>query len=275
MKLKQISHSPGQLERFRIAKQEELKRLERLAREEALPAPYSGKRPLFRAALHAHAGRLPAVIAEYKRASPSRGAISLNLEPEEVGRQYAKAGATCLSVLTEETFFQGSLDFLARMAAVELPLLRKDFLFDPLQIVQTAAFPASALLLIVRLTPDPERLRHLREQAESFGMEAIVEVFDADDLARARASGATLLQVNARDLETFSVDRTACLRLADRHRGDGDGRGELWIAASGMKTMQHLIEARAHGYDAVLMGTALMEGGQPGLALRRLLDPGV
>lgn len=273
MKPEQISPDAGRLERFRLAKQGELKRLERLAREGALPAPYSGKRPSFRAALSARAGRLPAVVAEYKRASPSRGAIALHLEPEEVARQYAEAGAACLSVLTEETFFQGAPAFLSRMAEVGRPLLRKDFLFDPLQVIQTAALPASALLLIVRLTPDPDLLRRLRKQAESFGLEAIVEVFDADDLACARASGASLIQVNARDLETFSVDRTACLQLADRHRGDREGKGELWIAASGMKTTAHLVEARTHGYDAVLMGTALMEGGHPGSALRNILTP--
>ena len=148
------------------------------------------------------------------------------------------------------------------------PLLRKDFLFDPLQIAATAATPASALLLIVRLAPDAGLLRELREQAESFGMQAVVEIFDTEDLQLARQSGARIIQVNARDLETFAVDSNACLELIRRCPPEGE---ERWIAASGLSRTEHLRAAAEVGYDAVLIGTALMEQEDPGVALRRLL----
>ena len=156
-----------------------------------------------------------------------------------------------------------------------LPLLRKDFLFHPLQIAETAATPASALLLIVRLTPDVALLRRLREEAEGFGLDAVVEVFDAADLALARAAGSRIIQVNARDLESFAVDRAACLRLADAFRHDANGREEIWIAASGLERREHLTAAADAGFDAVLLGTALMRGGRPGEALRAILDADV
>lgn len=173
------------------------------------------------------------MVAEYKRASPSRGVIREDLDVEEVVRQYAAAGPTPLSILTEETWFHGSLDFLTRAAApglypaAPLPLLRKDFIFDSLQVRATAATPASALLLIVRLTPEARLLRQLREEAEGFGLHAVVEIFDAADLRLARESGARIIQVNARDLQTFAVDRAACLSLA---RSCPPENGEIWVA---------------------------------------------
>ncbi len=265
-------HGQG-LQRFRTAKAGEIARLTALNAAGRLPAPFRGPRPSFRAALRTRPDGLPAVIAEYKRASPSAGAIAPDLLPEDVARQYAESGAACLSVLTEEAYFRGDPAFLARMAG--LPLLRKDFLFHPLQIAETAATPASALLLIVRLTPDVALLRRLREEAEAFGLDAVVEVFDAADLALARAAGSRIIQVNARDLESFAVDRAACLRLADAFRHDANGREEIWIAASGLERREHLTAAADAGFDAVLLGTALMRGGRPGEALRALLDADV
>lgn len=270
------------LARFRDAKQLEIAELERLEGQGLLPLP-AASRPSFTQALLCPGRRnngLPAVVAEYKRASPSRGDIAPALLPEDVARQYAEAGAACISVLTEEAHFKGSLAHLERTAGAGLPLLRKDFLFHPLQIARTAATPASALLLIVRLTPDVRLLRDLREEAERFGLEAVVEVFDATDLKIARDAGAALIQVNARNLESFAVDRNACLRLAEtfRHQsaraeGGGERGGEVWIAASGMERREHLRAAAEAGFDAALIGTALMEGGEPGRALRALLPP--
>ena len=132
----------------------------------------------------------------------------------------------------------------------------------------TAATPAAALLLIVALTPDTALLRRLREQAESLGMQAVVEVCGKKDLVLARESGARIIQVNARDLDTLRVDRQACLELA---RQCPPERGEIWIAASGMDRREHLEEAARAGFSAALVGTALMQEGQPGAALRRLL----
>ena len=268
------------LERFRTAKQAEVEALRVLETQGALPAAYEGQRPDFAAALTRQqhtgsgGGSPLAVVAEYKRASPSRGVICENLDVEDVARQYAAAGASAVSVLTEETFFRGRLEYLARAADPALytgprvPLLRKDFIFDPLQVRATAATPASALLLIVRLTPDAATLRALREQAEAYGIQAVVEIFDAEDLRLARESGARIIQVNARDLESLTIDRDACLRLI---QACPPANGELWIAASGMSSAEHLRAAASAGYHAALVGSALMEGGTPGEALAALL----
>lgn len=259
------------LEKFRLAKQEEIRLLEEQSLNGNLPQFFRGKRPSFRKVLHQEQD-LPAVIAEYKRASPSSGKIDLTLTPEDVASQYAESGASALSVLTEKKFFQGDLSFLARMTQCALPLLRKDFLFHPLQIRQTASTPASALLLIVRLTPNVKILRDLRESAEKFGIDAVVEVFDESDLNRARSSGSTLIQVNARDLDTFAVNRQSCLNLAQKCRFDANGQSEIWIAASGMDCKDHLKMAANAGFDAVLLGTALMRDGHPRQSLKNLLS---
>lgn len=251
------------LERFRAAKRHEVDKLEQCARRGGLPAPFAGPRPAFGTALR---GDGLAVIAEYKRASPSCGVIDTKLTPEEVAAAYEAGGATAISVLTEEVHFRGELSYLARMTASGLPLLRKDFIMHPLQVTATAATPASALLLIVRLTPDAALLRDLREQAEAQGMDAVVEVFDTDDLDIARASGARIIQVNARDLDTLKVSMAACLGM-----GVLRDAAETWVAASGMSAPEHLAAAATAGYDAALVGTALMRGGDPGAALRALL----
>ena len=211
------------LERFIKAKEGEIAALERLIRDERACCeggplcPWKGRRPSFRAALEAGGkGKAAlAVIAEYKKASPSRGVICETLDVEEVAWQYAQNGASAISILTEEQYFHGDIGFLPRAGKVEpsIPLLRKDFIFHPLQVTSTLATPASALLLIVRLTPEASVLRSLREQAEAGGMDAVVEVFDEADLRLARESGAHIIQVNARDLATLKVDREACLRL--------------------------------------------------------------
>ena len=255
----------GTLERFRRAKERELA----LLRSQPLPAPYTGARPSFSAALHT--GTPVAVIAEYKRASPSRGVICESVRVEEAVLAYCAGGAAALSILTEEQYFKGELSFLGRAretpGARNLPLLRKDFLFDPLQVEATAATPASAFLLIVRQTPDVQELRTLQACGARYGLEAVVEVFDAEDLERARASGARIIQVNARDLETFRVDRQACLALAAEA---GIRQGETWIAASGMDSHEHLLAAAAAGYHAALVGTALMQNGTLEANLRKL-----
>ena len=260
------------LERFVEAKRAEIAELERLGADNL--HPWKGLRPSFRGALESGgAGPLP-VVAEYKRASPSRGVICETLEPEDVALQYAKAGAGAISVLTEERYFHGSLSYLFRMASAmeregaATPMLRKDFIFHPLQVAAALSTPASALLLIVRLTPDAGLLRELREQAEAGGMEAVVEVFDARDVALARESGAGIIQVNARDLASLKVDRRACLALAKECPPQ---EGELWIAASGMSCRSDLEEAAKAGFRAALVGSALMEHGRPGEALRALL----
>ena len=250
------------LEKFRAAQAPAIKRLKDLEATEKLPMPYTGKRPPFSDALLA-AGPI-AIIAEYKRASPSAGDINLGLTPAEVAAMYAASGAAAISVLTEETYFKGSLDYLETMSRCGLPLLRKDFLLHPLQVVQTAATKASALLLIVRMLTDVELGEMLRLTYDA-GLEAVVEVFDERDLERAEAAGAHIIQVNNRDLDTLKTDFAVATRLAAYKRP-----GRLWIAASGIKTRADVEAMQTLGFDAVLVGTSIMAEADPGAALARL-----
>lgn len=253
------------LQRFIDAKQEELAALAK-----AMPTPLSLRRPDFLQTLMEPppAGQPLHVVAEFKRSSPSAGIINDRLHPADVARQYAAGGASCMSVLTEERYFTGSVADLHAAAPAGIPLLRKDFLFHESQIRQTFATPASALLLIVALTPDADQLRCLRELAETQGIHAVVEIFSEEELTLARASGARIIQVNARNLETFRTDRKEGLKLAALRRP-----GECWIAASAMGTRGHLEEARKAGYQAALIGTALMAGASPLRNLQQLLQP--
>lgn len=256
------------LAKFRSAKEPEIDALKKASRAGALPEPLAIFRPSFAQALD-HENRIT-VIAEYKRASPSLGLIRNDLEIEDVARGYAGAGASALSILTEETFFDGHLDYLHRArSASALPLLRKDFIFDPLQINATAATPASALLLIARMFKNPRELGSLCELASQLGIESIIEIFDENDLAMAREAGAKMIQVNARDLQTLHVDRDACLNLIRSAQPESH---ELWIAASGIQKPEHLRAAWDAGYKAALIGSSLMAGGSPRMNLQKLLE---
>lgn len=251
------------LQRFIDAKQPELRALRR-----AMPAPLPCPRPSFLRALQAPLppGQSLRAVAEFKRCSPSAGAIRADADPRSTALAYAAGGASCMSVLTERSFFHGSIADLNAAAVAGLPLLRKDFLFDELQVRESFATPASAILLIVALTPDSGRLRALRELAESQGLDAVTEIFSRRELELARESGARIIQVNARNLESFTTDRTACLRLASLREPS-----EVWIAASAMRERSHLRDAAAAGFDAALIGTALMQAPNPSLKLRQLL----
>lgn len=255
------------LEKFRQAKQAEINALKNAQKPKR---PVQRKRISFARAISTP-GKLQ-IIAEYKRASPSRGQIRSDLDVETVATQYQKAGAGALSILTESEWFDGSMDFIGRASiatADSIPLLRKDFIFDPLQIEATAHTPASALLLIARMQKDATGLRHLRELTESLGMEAVIEIFDQEDLAMARDAGARIIQVNARDLNSLKVNRDECLRLIKHAKPRNE---EVWIAASGIASGEHLQEAAKAGFNAALVGGALMEKGQPGDNLARMLE---
>ena len=260
-------------EYFKKAKILEIRALERLAAAGALPPPYSGPRLDFADCLRRQAARQGlAVIAEYKRASPSRGALDLVLRPDQAALAFARGGAAALSVLTEKSRFRGRRNFITRAwnggaERFGLPILRKDFIFDPLQVRATAALPAAAILLIAKLTPQASLLRELRLLAESFGLQAVVEVLDEVDLDLARSSGALIIQVNARNFKDMSVELSRTLDLARRR---GPKPGELWIAASGFSRPEELIAAAEAGFTAALVGTALMHGGRPAEALKRL-----
>lgn len=260
------------LEKFFAVKRKEIEELEKLRQEGLFPTIFSGQRPDFKQALQIK-NNLPAVIAEFKQASPSKGLICTDLSVEDVVQQYNANGASALSILTEKQYFAGDLTYIDRAYNImdldkQLPILRKDFIFDPIQIEVSACTPASAILLIVRMIDNVKKLRELREQAEKYKLQCVVEVFDEKDLQQARESGAEIIQVNARDLKTLKVDRQACLNLAKNNPPQND---EVWIAASGIENHAHLRLARDAGYHVVLVGSSLMKDAKPGLALARLL----
>lgn len=258
------------LERFRKAKEREIAALVEAKESGEWREPVKIARPSFSAALGKANGI--AVIAEFKRASPSRGIIREDLPLEEAVKGYGRGGAAALSVLTEEKFFHGSLNFIDSawnaLAGQSVPILRKDFIFHPLQIAATARTKAAAILLIARLVPDVAALREFQEMAGEHDLEAVVEVFDESDLELARRSGAKIIQVNARDLATLKVSRQRCLELIAENP---PLENEIWIAASGISTSSQLLEAGEAGFKAALVGTALMEKPDPGKALAELL----
>jgi indole-3-glycerol phosphate synthase len=218
----------------------------------------------FAAALGAAAA--PAVIAEIKRASPSRGVIREAFDPPAHARAYAAAGATALSVLTEPRWFRGALEHLAAAReATTLPVLRKDFLVDPYQVEEARAWGADAVLVIVAAGEAALRAELLAAASEH-GLAALVEVHDRPELEWAAGQGATLLGVNNRDLATFETTLATTERLAPLAPA-----GALVVAESGIHTADDVRRMTAAGARAVLVGEALMAAADPGAALRALL----
>ena len=212
------------------------------------------------------------IIAEYKQSSPSKGIIRKNLSVEDVVETYENGGASALSILTEEKWFSGNIDFLDRafmkLKNKSIPILRKDFIYDRIQIKATAATNASAILLITRCMKDVSNLKNLLQEADYWGIQCVTEVFDQYDLEMAREVNANIIQVNARDLNSLKVDKLACLNLIKKNPPK---ENEVWIAASGMETAEDLKLAHKSGYNAALIGTALMRNENPGEFLRQLL----
>jgi indole-3-glycerol phosphate synthase len=219
----------------------------------------------FRGAL---AARAPAVIAEIKKASPSKGLLAQDFDPAKLARAYTAGGAAALSVLTEDAFFQGSLaDLAAARAACALPVLRKDFALDENHVTEAAAGGADAILLIAAIL-DAGEIRRLAEKAAAYGMAALVEVHDERDLAKALEAGAGMIGVNNRDLTTFEVTLETSLRLAPRIPPD-----VLKVSESGIRSARDIERLRAAGYRAFLVGEHLMKSADPAEALRALVTP--
>lgn len=217
----------------------------------------------FRAALLA---RPPAIIAEIKKASPSKGLLSPNFDAIALARQYESGGAAALSVLTDEQFFQGSLaDLCAAREAVSLPALRKDFTLDEYHVVEAAAHGADAILLIAAIL-DAKRIRALQELAASYAMAALVETHDETELDTALEAEATLIGVNNRDLKTFEVKLETSLRLAGRIPS-----GVVKVAESGIHSASDVKLLHEAGYQALLVGEHLMKSPSPASALRALI----
>jgi len=207
------------------------------------------------------------VIAEYKRASPSAGTIRDDLEVEDVARRYAAAGAAALSILTDERFFGGHPDFLARArAVVSVPLLRKDFVVDAYQVVEARVLGADAILLIVAALTDGE-LAGLSSLAADLGLDALVEVHSEGEAERAVAAGARLIGVNHRDLKTFTIDMSLTARL-----GRLVPEGTILVGESGIRSAADVAQLGRDGVHAVLIGEHLMRAQDPGRALRELFE---
>jgi len=215
------------------------------------------RRDFFAALTRPRAGDL-ALIAEVKKASPSKGVIREDFDPLAIAAEYEAAGASCLSVLTDTEFFQGSLDYLARIRErVQLPLLRKDFMIDERQLPESIAAGADAILLIVACLSD-EQLDHLHTLAPRAGLSALVEVHDEAELDRALAIGARLIGVNNRNLKTFEVDLATTARLAEKIR-DRIAAGEiLLVAESGIHSRADALRVKESGAAAILVGESLM-----------------
>lgn len=245
-------------------------------RKAAVPAAALEARPAFRAptlsladALRRDPGASPgqaiAIIAEIKKASPSQGVIAPDFHPVDTARAYKRAGAAALSVLTEPTHFQGSLDTLAKVRlAADLPILRKDFVVDAYQLVEARAFGADAVLLIAAAL-DPAELHDLHDAAADLGLECLVEVHSAAERDALDLDRIEILGVNNRDLRTFDVDVERAPRLLEDVPAH-----VVRVAESGLKTADDLAMLRRRGLDAVLIGETFMRARHPGDALRDL-----
>jgi len=209
----------------------------------------------------------PAIIAELKKASPSRGLIRPDFDPSTLARSLESAGAAALSVLTDEKFFQGSLENLTlASSAVSIPCLRKDFILDPFQVLEARAAGADAILLIVAALTDAE-LKRLRDEARRMELDVLCEVHDRAELARAAALGFTLIGVNGRNLHTMQVEPQTQIELAQWLPRDA-----VHVAESGIRTAADIARMRSAGYQAFLIGESLMRQPNPAAALTSLLQ---
>ncbi len=228
---------------------------ERIARQKA-PLDFAG-------ALRGKGIRL---IAEVKRASPSRGILCPTFDPVELARSYARGGAAAISVLTETNYFQGSPDHLAAIReAVRLPLLRKDFIFDPYQVYESRAYGADALLLIVAILSQAQ-LNELLSLSRRLGLNCLVEVHNEGELDRALLSGAEIIGINNRDLNTFSVDINTTKRLQPMIPGE-----KVVVSESGISTRDDVKRLAECGVNAVLIGEALVTANDVPAKIKELI----
>lgn len=232
-------------------------------------AAWQGKPRDFAAALRpaaATANRVPSLIAEVKRASPSRGTMNADLDPATLAHDYAKAGARAISVLTDRKFFRGDLrDLEAVRRAVNVPVLRKDFLLDEYGVWQSRVAGADAILLIVAALTDDE-LTAMLALSKRLGMAALVEVHDEAELERALRLPASIIGINNRNLRTFEVDPTTTLRLRAHIPAD-----RIVVAESGIRSYADVAQLRFHDIDAMLVGEALVTSQDVSETIRELL----
>lgn len=240
------------------------------ARRREMPPRALEERPLFASPRRRFEAALRqpglGVIAELKKASPSKGVIRPDFDVVDLARQYEAAGASAISVLTEPLYFQGAPEYLAAVReAVDVPLLRKDFIIDSYQLVEARAFGADAVLLIAAVL-DRAQLHDLHETAHALGLACLVEVYDAEELDKIDFDEARILGVNNRDLRTFAVDVDHSLRVFGQVPED-----LVRVSESGLRSAAELAHLRRHGVDAALMGETLMRADRPGQHLKALL----
>lgn len=262
---------PDILERILVVKREEVRLAQTAKPLATVRAEAEAQAPArdFVGALRAKiaAGR-PAVIAEVKKASPSKGVIRADFRPAEIAADYAAHGAACLSVLTDRQFFQGAPEFLqAARAACDLPVLRKDFLVDAYQVVEARAMGADAILLIAAALDLPT-MQEFEALASELGMAVLVEVHDADELELALQLRTPLIGVNNRNLRTFEVSLQTTLGLLPRVPEE-----RIVVAESGVLVADDVDVLRRHGVNAFLVGEAFMRAPSPGAALAQLFAP--
>ena len=258
----------GMLTQFIQAKEEEVAVLRRHSAQGRLGKICPQRSPSLRSTL---LGQGPgAVIAEYKPASPSKGPIAPDLTAREAGRLFMQGGASAISVLTDSRFFGSSLQALEDLAKTRLPLLRKDFIIHPLQVQETASTPASAFLLITRLFEHDSLLQDTYAAGMSVGLEPVVEVFDHQDVLRAKKLGAEIFLVNSRDLDSLHLNLDIHHALIQDKEDD-----ELWICASGLDTGRQVQAMADLGYGACLIGTSIMHSPDRLRALQALTAQGL
>jgi indole-3-glycerol phosphate synthase len=217
----------------------------------------------FRAALEAPCP--VRIIAELKKASPSKGVLRESLDPAQVAAVYATNGASAISVVTEEDFFQGDLGWISKIKSAELPVVRKDFLWEPFQVYETRAAGASAVLLIVAML-QPGELKDLISLCAQVKLDALVEVHDETELAEALEAGASIVGVNNRDLKTFDVTLQTSIRLAQLIPED-----RFFVVESGIHSRKDIDSLLDAGADAFLIGEHLLTSADPAASLRGLL----
>lgn len=257
---------PSILEEIVATKRDEIARARRRVPEAQLQRQLADAPPIrdFFAAL---AGGPPIrLIAEVKKASPSRGVIRADFQPVQIARAYQEHGASCLSVLTDQPHFQGSLEYLRQVrAVVDLPVLRKDFVLDPYQVLEARAAGADAVLLIAECLDD-QTLKSLHDVVVDLGMTPLVELFEPENLARVLGIGARLVGINNRDLRTFRTDLEHTIRLRGEIPQD-----RLVVGESGIRTRADVERLEAAGVQAILVGESLMASPDIGAAVDVLL----
>jgi len=206
------------------------------------------------------------IIAEIKKASPSLGVIRADFEPLKIAKTYEENGASAISVITDKKFFQGDINFLPEVkTAVKLPILRKDFIIDPYQVYETKLYGADALLLIATVVSIPQ-LKNLLNLTHKLGMEALVEVHNEKDLKKALEARARMVGINNRNLNTLKVNLQTCLCLKEKVPED-----KILVAESGIKTREDILLLEKAGFQAVLIGSALMQAEDIGKKLKEFL----